>query len=181
MNAMIERDIDRLVDGELTESERRDLLLRLDLESQGWRRCALAFLEAQCLRAALVEPAPTPISRSIVNPSVRPIWKTSARRTALAASVALAFLLGWNAHDAKPERAQAPPLEPLLEAPRMAKQPANPISPVAFVDPVVERLQQRGFSAEKESRLVPVELADGRRVAMPVQVVRLQYVGGRTY
>ncbi len=39
---------DRLVDGELNEEERRELLAGLDGEPGGWRRCALAFLESQC-------------------------------------------------------------------------------------------------------------------------------------
>jgi hypothetical protein len=39
---------DRLVDGELSEVERRELLAGLDNEPGGWRRCALAFLESQC-------------------------------------------------------------------------------------------------------------------------------------
>jgi hypothetical protein len=39
---------DRLVDGELNEAERRELLAGLDNEPGGWRHCALAFLEAQC-------------------------------------------------------------------------------------------------------------------------------------
>jgi hypothetical protein len=47
------RQIDRLVDGELNEAERRELLLALDRHPDGWRRCALAFLEAQCWHAAL--------------------------------------------------------------------------------------------------------------------------------
>jgi len=42
--------LDRLVDGELTESERHELLLRLERSPDGWRRCALAFLEAQAWR-----------------------------------------------------------------------------------------------------------------------------------
>jgi hypothetical protein len=44
---------DRLVDGELSEDKRRDLLAGLDDEPGGWRRCALAFLEAQCFRQAV--------------------------------------------------------------------------------------------------------------------------------
>jgi hypothetical protein len=39
---------DRLVDGELSADERRLLLASLDDRPDGWRRCALAFLEAQC-------------------------------------------------------------------------------------------------------------------------------------
>ena len=38
---------DRLVDGELPERERQQLLASLDDREDGWRRCALAFLEAQ--------------------------------------------------------------------------------------------------------------------------------------
>ncbi len=45
--------IDRLVDGELGEAERRELFARLENEPNGWRRCALAFLEAQCWKEAL--------------------------------------------------------------------------------------------------------------------------------
>jgi hypothetical protein len=41
---------DRLVDGELSDSERRSLLASLDTKPEGWRRCALAFLEAQTWR-----------------------------------------------------------------------------------------------------------------------------------
>ena len=46
---------DRLVDEELSEEERRELLGQLDDEPGGWRRCAIAFLEAQCWRQALGE------------------------------------------------------------------------------------------------------------------------------
>jgi hypothetical protein len=51
---------DRLVDGELSEPERRELLTSLDQEPDGWRRCALAFLEAQSWKegiGALLRPA----------------------------------------------------------------------------------------------------------------------------
>lgn len=45
--------LDRLVDGELSEPERKELLLSLDQEPDGWRQCALAFLEAQCWKKEL--------------------------------------------------------------------------------------------------------------------------------
>jgi hypothetical protein len=44
---------DRLVDGELSPGERRQLLSSLDGEPDGWRRCALSFLEAQSWRDSL--------------------------------------------------------------------------------------------------------------------------------
>lgn len=40
--------LDLLVDGELDEAARRELLLWCERDPEGWRRCALAFLEAQC-------------------------------------------------------------------------------------------------------------------------------------
>jgi hypothetical protein len=52
MNDGSEREFDdvlleRLVDGELTPAEYRSLLSELDQRPEGWRRCALAFLEDQ--------------------------------------------------------------------------------------------------------------------------------------
>ncbi len=41
------RQIDRLVDGELNEHERRELIQSFDHDPDGWRRCACAFLESQ--------------------------------------------------------------------------------------------------------------------------------------
>lgn len=45
--------LELLVDGELDDPNRRDLLLRLDRLQDGWRCCAIAFLEAQCLKESL--------------------------------------------------------------------------------------------------------------------------------
>jgi hypothetical protein len=42
------RVLDRLVDGELTDEQEREILLQLERDPSGWRRCALAFLEARC-------------------------------------------------------------------------------------------------------------------------------------
>lgn len=45
--------LDLLVDGELSESQQKELLSSLDQEPDGWRQCALAFLEAQCWKKEL--------------------------------------------------------------------------------------------------------------------------------
>src|SRR5436853_3190476 len=92
-------DLDRLVDGSLPEAQRRELLAWLESEPDGWRRCALAFLEAQTWREAF---APVAVAASIgattaakTSPRVpvRPDrgW---ARWTALAACVFASFALG---------------------------------------------------------------------------------------
>jgi hypothetical protein len=44
---------DRLIDGELTGADERALLSTLDACPDGWRRCALAFLEARALKQEL--------------------------------------------------------------------------------------------------------------------------------
>jgi len=71
--------LDRLVDDELNEEERRELLGRLDDEHGGWRRCALAFLEAQCWRETLAE---TPNLRDSLSAALQPAKKSAGLRPA---------------------------------------------------------------------------------------------------
>ena len=47
VHGILAAQIDRLVSGDLPESDRRSLLAWLDEEPTRWRACALAFLEAQ--------------------------------------------------------------------------------------------------------------------------------------
>lgn len=102
--------IDRLVDGELSGDERRHLLASLEAQPDGWRRCALAFVEAQTWRGAMgsllqdsaapVEPKSLPIvvenSGSAGASSARSEASRSHLATwfAVAASVVVAFGLG---------------------------------------------------------------------------------------
>ena len=46
-------EIDRLVDGELDDESRRQLLSTLDTRPNGWRQLGLAFVEAQTLQSEL--------------------------------------------------------------------------------------------------------------------------------
>ncbi len=63
--------LDRLVDGELSEEQRRELIARISDEPEGWKRCALAFLETQAIRANLEDwaqaagPAATPADNDL--------------------------------------------------------------------------------------------------------------------
>lgn len=120
---MIERNADKqylldlLVDGELADDERRELLAWCEREPDGWRRCALAFLEAQNwsqVLGTLTRPARQShavdrrAARGVAAPVVRPAylqprqWRTML---VMAASVALAFTLGvWVRDAGKVER-----------------------------------------------------------------------------
>lgn len=111
----IENLIDQIVDGGMTPEELRKCIERLDAVPDGWRRCALAFLEAQgwaeafrSMDGAIVEDAPgiaadSPIrSFGTLNPAsstlaVAPVQRLFA--ASLAAGIALvAFSLGWLSH-----------------------------------------------------------------------------------
>jgi hypothetical protein len=89
--------LDRLVDGEVGQEEYVALLRSLDQTPDGWRRCALAFLEAQAWQRELgrrsVEPAAPPIPASVQQERNT---KTNAwpLLLAVAASFVLAFGLG---------------------------------------------------------------------------------------
>jgi hypothetical protein len=90
--------IDRIVDGGLTPAQLRAALGTLDDSPDGWRRCALTFLEAQCWSESFRHLGESEGS----GPSVISIPSPARRRWigfALAACVSLAaFSLGWLGH-----------------------------------------------------------------------------------
>ncbi len=218
-----ERLLDRLVDGELPERERRELLLRLEKVPDGWRRCALAFLEAQTWRQAqataagtdelpgrcVVLTGETPVLRAVPPVSraasqlgppetqgrKRIFWRPVARLTGLAAGLAVAFAFGWAYHGGLKQiapsadvnladRSNQPPQPPSEAAVTVATTHSSPTKraeAAAGIVPIVKNLQQRGYSVETEQRLVSMESKDGRKVKLPVQEVRIRYVGDRIY
>jgi hypothetical protein len=105
MNDKFQNDdvlFDRLVDGELSATERRALLESLDERPQGWRKCALAFLEAQSWRGGLrqiaadAKPLAADGEKTFApNPRAerRTIW-TAAQWLAVAAALLVAFKFG---------------------------------------------------------------------------------------
>jgi anti-sigma-K factor RskA len=106
--------LDRLVDGELSADERRRLIASIDAQTDGWqadgwRRCALAFLEAQSLRSAMrqiVRPQENAQQafRTVEGASAATAAPMGRRRLAsragallaTAAAVLVAFSLGWR-------------------------------------------------------------------------------------
>jgi len=91
---------DRLVDGELSADERRALLESLDTRPQGWRQCALAFLEAQSwkneMRMLAAQPAAVAPTKTAAPslPAKRTTMWAAAQWLAVAAAVLVAFRLG---------------------------------------------------------------------------------------
>lgn len=89
--------LDKLVDGELSGDDRREVLLALEKQEQGWRSCALAFLEAQSWGQNFQQIIDTPATSTEIDPQRRgrhwlqPVWLS------LAAGLLVAFTLGWLA------------------------------------------------------------------------------------
>ncbi len=111
-NPITDAAIDRLVDGDLGEAERRELLLRLEDEPDGWRRCALAFLEDQAWRLAMagaVTPAARPFE-AVRTPDPAPGGRPSRLRYSLAASIlAATFAAGFAVRGAARDPRTTPP------------------------------------------------------------------------
>jgi hypothetical protein len=200
-NSGDDRLIDQLVDGELSNNERRELLLRLESEPDGWRNCALAFLEAQNWSQAFGPLAAIrrPDSRLVLvgkgrHPE-RSRWSL-ASLSALAAGFILVFALGWALHrgptakvgSAPNMRTEASPSTPSTQSVDSApvdlakgQSPAPESARSALPDEMAQLWEQRGYQAERESRVISMELKDGRRLDMPIEEVRVQYIGDRTY
>jgi anti-sigma factor RsiW len=195
-----DRLIDRLVDGELSQADRRAALARLEAEPDGWRRCALAFLEGQSWRESL-EPLTAsgrePVADRSLGQARRLAFSNLRTLTAVAAGILTAFALGWAAHhEFSAGRNRAPlanvetpgptstakSLQPVsAEVPADSLTAVEPPDSMPIPDAVVRAFERRGVRVERSQRLVSLELKDGRRLPVPVDEVRLRYVGNRTY
>jgi hypothetical protein len=110
------RVLDRLVDGELSQADRRALLAALDDEPGAWRRCALAFLESQSWRWQLAQVASEPLVAQAISASgATPLTGAGVKRRngfgawlAIAAGLLVAFLLGARYGEPSPQIADVP-------------------------------------------------------------------------
>jgi len=134
-----DRVLDRLVDGELSQTDRRALLAALDDDPQAWRRCALAFLEAQSWRWQLGRVAAEPLvaqAAARTNPAPVAAWRDASPRTfwgaclAIAACLLVAFGLGTQfplaaGPQIAAEGSSANTAEPSAQTPQHSESPAN--------------------------------------------------------
>lgn len=100
---------DRLVDGEMSLAERRALIRSLDSRPDGWRKCALAFLESQTwqndVRAMTATPTTSIASANAKKssaptlPEKRISMRTAAQWFAVAAGLLIAFRMGNLQHN----------------------------------------------------------------------------------
>jgi hypothetical protein len=95
------RLLDRLVDGEMSHDEQRQLILSLEAQPDGWRRCSMAFLEAQawgreCQHLASGR-APMALPQQPVAPRQAAGATAWFKPLSVAAGLVLAFTLGFAA------------------------------------------------------------------------------------
>jgi len=162
--------LDRLVDGELSSSEYRDLLAALEEVPDGWRRCAMAFLEVQAWsREMPAIPSANSFERPVSTkaPSVVNPWRW-ANHLAIAASLMLTFGLGVLAHrELSESEMNMPGVEgthmvrrtelPNANGPNAGKSPASEIVPVT-------NLQLMVSDGQGQSRPIDIPLYDVNRV-----------------
>ena len=96
---------DRLVDGALSSAEYKIFVAALDDEPGGWRRCAMAFLEAQAwgkefaaIRRAEQDVSFVPPPMEVKRTHPRRNWFAAGSVLCAAASLVLAFGLGIFTH-----------------------------------------------------------------------------------
>lgn len=216
-----QRVLDRLVDGELGAEERRALLASLDDEPGAWRRCALAYVEAQSWRWQLSRLAAEPL---VCKTSADVVVATQKRRRrfwelglAIAASLLVAFGLGTrfaptekataelstpaqtqidlaadNETEPAPEIAEeSPKWETLTLAATDGADADNPFQlRVLSADEPEEDwtldeqselpaslqslLEASGLQVERQRRLLPIDLSDGRRMVVPVDEINIR-------
>jgi len=123
----LQREIDLLVGGDATKDETHRLVDRLDAHPDGWKQCALAFLEAQSWqrtfsamldaetngRQELSPPTTTP-DRQPVSPSPRNRILRTAVAVLIAFAAGIGATLGWQTgfadNRSEPEHIAAPQL-----------------------------------------------------------------------
>jgi hypothetical protein len=144
-----DRCFDLLVDGELSEPQRRDLLSSLDREPSLWRRCALAFLEAQSWKQVLGDDdgrdqstggLPVPADQGQVQPSSattsdRKPWFHTHLNTllAMAASFLLALFVGMKVEQFRFDGAAIPGDLTIAAKTESSSAPTAQTTPKAFI------------------------------------------------
>jgi len=218
-----ERDLEvaigRLVADELDATDRRALLVHLDATLDGWRSCALAFLEDQAWRSALARPWAESVRLTEIEmvdrrPQPKQRWRSWARYAASITVATVVGLIGFRAGVASGERKSIIEVAHVLPPPELAVaaalEPGQPLGWIKLVNPaegetlprqvpilaataaneqwlqeqpatippyVRAQWERRGYQVEEHHRLVGLDLDDGRRVAIPVDEVALDFVG----
>jgi len=175
------RLIDRLVDGELADEERGELLSRFDQSADGWRTVALAFLEAQSWRQALHAPRE---SKTLTEPPLPALARPRRQRSLLwlatcVAAALLAFGVGRsvNRPQSLVEQSAQQPVKTESVATHSPAAPAVPQTIPSLTRDARQVLERHGYRVQERPRVVSLRRPDGQTVQMLVNEVEVRYVG----
>lgn len=94
-------ELDRLVDGQLSPQEYRELLRQVEKDPDGWRQCALAFLQHQAMEKelrAFSNSAESPLDRPAKPVATPPIYvRQLSRSMKVICGISMALILGITA------------------------------------------------------------------------------------
>jgi anti-sigma factor RsiW len=176
------RLLDALVDGELNDQERADLLRRCDRSPESWRQLAHTFLEAQAWHQALAFPVEKPAESPMPVSAVRSPMRRLAWISAWAVSALLAFSLGLTERASRHESSQKELIAPgsaslpVAAAPRVAAE-HQPVVAQTLTPAIRQQLERLGYRIQERPRVVSVKRSDGLTVQVLVNEVELRYVG----
>jgi len=155
--------LERLVDGELTEEGQRQLLLCMDAQPDAWRRCALAFIEAQSLRRDLRDSVRESEATIDGNKSP-PVAKPGSPRfllyrfqwMAMAASLIAAFAVGSISRR-------------LWFPASVQNEPQKMVAMTSSTEPGADATAANGAAEERQTYKVSLQMPDGQTVDVPVE------------
>ncbi len=94
-------ELDRLVDGQLAPQEYRELLRQIDKDPDGWRQCAMAFLQHQAMEKefqTFSKSPENPMDRRAKPAATPPIYvRQLSRSMKVLCGIAAALVLGVSA------------------------------------------------------------------------------------
>lgn len=133
--SVTEEALDRMVDGELSDAERRKLLGSLDKVEHGWRKLALAYVEAQTWRTdmdAMVRPTSetTPETSMELAKPANVATKSDRLKLllAMAASFFIALVIGFQFRGGDSSPGEMAGSQPSSDGPLLA-QPDTAVVP----------------------------------------------------
>lgn len=176
--------IDRLVYGELGESDRRDLLEWLEANPARWRMCGLAFLEAQEWGVAMkgwvsaTASMPCPVPGAALRDGAGGLRFARARRILTAAALVLAFAGGIGVGDlaARKPPETVPPMvgkTPSDQPPQLVETPVG--HKAAPEEPLLAEIEMQvmggpGKASPVRIPVVPASLNSNASADRPTEI-----------
>jgi len=146
---------DALADGELSLVDRRQLLTACEAEPDGWRRCTLAFLEAQAWHCELAGLAETTRKPSAANAMTESGSLTSKLLSvaAVAAGLFIAFGLGFASKTlpfGRPSGSSDAPSVAIVNIDDQSQVGSDDLEPFADVEQVADTRERIPFVVHGE-------------------------------